>query len=333
METATEKVFSETPIDALVDLASMGGGLRLMSKETQELNAKFAKELLEDYDEWIAERNLRDKHVDSLKTAMERGSFIPYLCTIVTCRCREDGKNYRLNGQHTAWARFSADPEKMRSQRLPVNVLKWRAETLEDVRRLYATIDRNKPRVMSDVMMAYMYQSEEFSNVSRFMLRKLSQGYSLWRWERRDERAKIDGDARAFFMKNEHHHLCTQVLKIFDECPYKANENSHIYRSACVGAMFEIANRAGINRAKEFWKMVSDGVGFTSKFDPAFKLRHKLLTTSVGHISKHKSAMAHVSAEEMYRWCIYAFNAWVNGRELKQVRTSMDSARPKAVSK
>jgi hypothetical protein len=86
----------------IIDIKSLGTGLAMVHESNRALDAKLCAEILESSEKFVADRSLRQVHVENLLREMRRGMFIESLVTLILCEL--DGVTYRMNGQHTCWA-------------------------------------------------------------------------------------------------------------------------------------------------------------------------------------------------------------------------------------
>ena len=69
-------------------------------------------------------------------------------------------------------------------------------------------------------------------------------------------------------------------------------------------ATFEVAP----NKAVEFWNCVCDAIGYKSKQDARWQLRHYIDT----HTASKSDSKSFIADERWYRMCIVAWNRWRN---------------------
>src|SRR4051812_39039462 len=105
----------EMPTEQVLDISSMGEGLKLRDRRGYELTTDHAAEFL-DYPEFIVndekvDRNRSESHVVYLARAMLGGTFLWEQVNLVLCYLEGNSKPTRLNGNHTCWARLVADEE------------------------------------------------------------------------------------------------------------------------------------------------------------------------------------------------------------------------------
>jgi hypothetical protein len=294
-------------------------GAVLKSRKTVELTEEFATEFLE-IAEFVGDRALLDKEVIRLARLMEAGLFRSEIVQLVVCIWQ--GRKYRMNGQHTAWARLSAKVSK--ATRWPVQLFVYEAKTEQEMRELYSAMDRNRVRTPAQVTQSYLFGTQEFEGFSRGLLRGLSEGLALWKWPEESVRRLHSVDERSFLMLNEHHKLSKLVGGFLRGVSGKTGK--HLWRAATVGAMYATFDKAPQISA-EFWQTVHDGIGITAKGDPRLTLRNYLTNTRVQTTTKVPGIKS-ISAEEMYRGCIRAWNTFRDGGTVQEIRVDMTKPRP-----
>ena len=302
-----------------MEVASLGSGLKLTKRVTVEMDHEFCKWLLE-LTAFDPDRPLDENHVKHLNNAMKRGTFMPEQVMIITCSL--DGTEYRMNGQHTAWARWDMPHD----YRCPIQHLRYKAETENDMRRLYASIDRLKPRTTGNIIVSYLFGTPEWKGTSRAVLRKMAEGMSFWKWSGKHEQHLHDADDRAFLLMTDHYDLARKVAAFLEASAGK--DGRHVQRRPVVAAMFATFSKSA-NAATEFWSAVRDGVGFGDKHDPRLVLRNGLLSASIAVGAGAAAEKKSVSSEEMFRWSIQAWNAWRNEQPLKLLKAMLSADRPK----
>jgi hypothetical protein len=260
----------DMPPEEVCDVASMGEGLTLKNRKTVNLTADFAAEFL-DYPEFIVndqkvDRAKSDSHVIYLARAMQGGSFLWEQVNFVLCDLDGNTKPTRLNGNHTSWARLVADSEGFDPKiNCPIQLMRYKAETIEDMRRLYASLDRGRPRTHGVVIGSYLAGTEDFPDTSTKILRLLAQGLGVWLWPETSVRKLHGGDDRAYLLLKDHHKAALAVAAFLKGSGMR--EQMHLTRAPVVAAMFETFNKAP-QIALEFWKDVRDGLGIQDKDDP-----------------------------------------------------------------
>ena len=302
--------------EEVIQVSSLGEGLKLVAKTVVELTPSKAEEILTK-DVFGPDRALDEAHVNKLINAMKRGTFRPEQVQLITCTYK--GKEYRMNGQHTCWARYFLGEPKYRC---PVELLRYRAESEDDMRMLYASIDRAKPRTKSNIINSYLYESDAFPDYKKSVIKMLAEGLSLYLWDT-NKQTKHDGDEVAFLMKTEYLELSLKVGEFFK----KIQSERHLRRSPVYAAMFfTFSKNAGA--AAEFWEAVRTGVNLQAN-DPCLRLRNHLMSHAVNAGRGGGAYKSGVPAEEMLGWCIQAWNAHREGNELKVFRSAKERIKPK----
>jgi len=321
-EATSQKFTGVVPTD-VIDIGSLGEKLVLVKNTKVNFTHDLAQRILT-YQAVPWERELRNNHVSFLIREMMKDTFLAELATLATCACEEDGKEYRVNGQHTCWARLEITEEEYSAK--PISVLKYKATTIADLRRLYASFDRGTPRTRSNIIQAYLGDTEQFKGVTSTLVRALASAVSFWLWEKTKDRAEHGADDVAYLMQRDHADLINKVVLYMEEKPVFCNE-PWLRRSPVVAAVLETFSKAQ-KPSEEFWNSIKIGVGFETGDDPRLRLRNMLMN-SVINSSMNVSGKKRTDQESIYRWCITAWNAWRAGDKVKLIRTSNKRQRAK----
>lgn len=322
----TSKRYKLTPpTSALV--AAEPPAIRLVRSSKVEPTHAFAARLL-NLAEVPGDRPLRDSHVNALIGHMFAGRFRYEQVNLAVARCVENNVEYRVNGQHTCWAVLYT-PEEFGHEK--VNLLSYECDTLDDVRALYATIDRGAVRTKRNVIAALLTDTEQFKDTPVRLMGSLMSGLAQWLWESVHERAKRTGDDLVALARDKHADIVERVREYavqsgsFSASPF-------LDRSPVYAAMFDTFSVAP-QRAAEFWSSVRDGTNMPLTTDPRLVLRNALSKARLMLSASAKTRQAGgrtTGQEEMFRWCIITWNAWRRGEEVKLLRVNLASKRPKA---
>ena len=308
-------------VTEVYDVTSLGSGLDLKRSRKGEFTHKEALKLLENCTEFVGDRKLKQNHVDFLVRQMLRSTFHAEWVTVITCSI--NGTTYRMNGQHTAWARLEM-PEDWPCK---VDFMEYEAQSMDDMRTLYSSIDRASPRTRANVIESYIAGTEEFMDIKSSTLRVMPSGFTLWMWTTIHERKQYDGDDIAFLLRTDYYDLAMKVCAFLDSVGRR--DTDHVFRGPVVGAMFATFNKAP-QIAKDFWAPVADGTGIEKKNDPRLRLRNELMKAAVGVGVGAASSKKKVSQEFMLRLCLVAWNAYREDRELRVLRANEKGKRPTA---
>lgn len=335
MTAATLERFqiSQPVPDELYDISELGDGITAPKRRTENFTPAFAASFLDTYAEfWVndekIDRKLSDTHIQYLAREMMANNFRWEYVSLVLATV--EGRTYRLNGQHTAWAVLLADEWGLeKGVNRPIQVLRYECPTIQDARRLYASIDRGRPRGQALVVNSHLLGTEEFGGIKGHVIKLLAQGLGVWLWEKSHDRAAHGGDDRAYLLLKDHHKVAKEVGRFISES--KCSEFRHLKRAPAIAAMFATFQKAP-QISHEFWCLVRDGIGLTDKNDPRYLLR-EYLKNSVMNSNARRAAQSEASAvtqEEVYRACVHAWNAFRGQRRLKHLRVSLSEERPVA---
>jgi hypothetical protein len=309
------------PDEPIYDISSLGDGLRLKGRKTVEMSTDFAENFLEQYIEFAGERPFYESHVVYLARHMEARTFNWDLVALITCLW--EGREYRMNGRHTAWARMEANLPK--GTRTPVQWLRYEAKTEQDMRQLFATIDRGKGRNPGNVVVSYLAGRDEFPGYSKSLLKSMAEGLALWKWEESHIRQLHTGDERSYLLLTDHHKTALNVGQFVRESDPK--DFKHLKRMPVLAAMFATFDKAPAV-ARGFWATVRDGTGITDKGDSRHALRNYLMQTALAAKEHSSVDVRVVRQEEMYRACLMAWNAHRANKHLKTITAHKLDERP-----
>lgn len=204
--TTAKRFSGEAPEkEDVFDVMSLGKGLVLEYERKVDFNKNLANKFLL-LPNVSYERKLEDKHVEYLMTTMYRGTFRPELVRLTSCTCgkatgdQPPSTEFRMNGQHTCWAMVEMPEEYACPDK--VTVARYKAKTEEDMRSLYATLDRGRQRTRGDVIVSHLAGTPEFEGMPASIIKKLIEGYGLWKWPSQEERHRNDSDVVAYLMQS-----------------------------------------------------------------------------------------------------------------------------------
>lgn len=285
-------------------------GIKCTSSGKQHLTYKFAKEIME-MEVFEADRALDTNHVQRLIDAVRRGTYRPEQVQLMLCEL--NGKWYRMNGQHTCSARILWQDENP-NYSPAVGVIKYKAKTHDDMRQLYASIDRNKSRSSGNIIASHLYGSDYYPDFAKQVINRLKEGLLAYLHGFASASAeKRDPDRLAHLLKEDYYDLAFKVGTYMHENKLPR----HMTRSPVYAAMFATFNVAQ-GKSIEFWKSVDDGDMLASD-DPRKLLRDKLQTHGVNAGRQGTNSNGSVTGDEMYAWCIRAWNSWRAGESITRL--------------
>lgn len=290
---------------------------KIVSDKRVYLTKNRAEEVL-NLEVFPGERDVRENHVQMLYNEAIAGRFMWHHVIIGIAKCGEH--TYRVNGQHTCWMRYLL-PDEYDGYNCSVREIVYEVETLDQVRDLYSTFDRNAPRTTGHIARVLLMDSQATSGVAMGLINRVTAGFRLWKFE--TDWAIANNPAEVITM------IETQFAALFNTVAkfmYRfSNEINWIRRSSVLAAMFATFEKAP-QKAVEFWEPVCSGLGLNESTDPRYHLRKYLDATSHTTSTKGKTA---VSQEEAYRVCVQAWNRWRSGEKVSTLRSTEKRVNPK----
>jgi hypothetical protein len=260
------------------------------------------------------DRALSEKRMDLLKKIVQDDRF--RVCEWSSCFCEETGKEYRVNGKHTStvfsWLLENGSPEKI--QKLRVLVTKYKAHTLEGVARLYASFDtKAATRTSGDINRVYAQADPKLAGLSGRSINLAVTGIYYVQSQFAGNPGVSLPDARAMEMLSHPDYVL--FLDRLLTAKEKSSDVSLVSRGPVAAAVFSTFKKAPL-KASEFWLAVRDGSD-PSPTSTTRTLNKLLMKTAVAYgigalVGRTKPTM---TGREMYAKCVYAWNAWREGRE------------------
>lgn len=330
-KTPSHEFLLESFKEEVVPLTSFGENIKVISDNQVILNRELAESFLH-MSNFAAERAMSEPWAQVLLQQMCQNTFrFEQVCLISAVY---NGVEYRINGQHTVWAiwKWYMSEHSKGAKRPSVRWLRYRCATEADLRMLYATTDRGRPRSRSHQIQSFIFDSPEFKGLSKSSLSLVSQALSPW-LNGFSSSDVINTDRLVYMMKTKHYNLSKLVAGFLDESKSAGPKCKHITRSPSCAAMMATFS-VHQAEAEEFWKKVRDAANLEAN-DPALKLAHYLMQHGVnaGRGAAH-GGLNTVTGEEMYRTCICHWNAWRQskrtGRFPQLIKVFKDGDRPKA---
>ncbi len=310
------------PDEPLHEIIQLSDNLSMRHRKTVELDTAYAEQHLM-LPNFVGDRKVEENHVMFLARQMDGGTFRWEQVQLIVCVC--DGKTYAMNGRHTCWARTYADTKKIKEKyrnRTPVQLLTYDAKTDADMRQLYATIDRGKPRNRGNVVVSYLAGREEFPDYNSSLLRNIASGISFWLWEDAQRRKVHTADEVSYLMLTTHHKMAMSVGAFMRT--WNAKDHKHMMRQPVTAALCATFAKAP-QISLDFWKAVLDGINLSDKKDACYVLRNYLMTSQ---LSLAGANVRRITSEVMYRGCLQAWNSYRQGKPLVSFRPQTLDKRP-----
>lgn len=296
-------------------------GWVLQSAKVQKVTGKLAEEFSKL--ETIMERPLSERRLMVYERIIKANAFRP--CTWAKAWCEQTCQWYRVNGQHTStlFARIADTID----VDLFVTVEVYKAETLEDVSRLWSTFDdKLASRTTSDINHSFAQTVEELRDVPRRLVDACVSGISLHKaGSRGGEMARICGSPQERAEQViEHAEFVRWVADLLEK-----PETKHLSRAGVVAAMFATYSKAK-KMAAEFWQAVRDETGATPDC-PDRQLAKWLGQVVVWHLAELPGVKSRrADSREMYVRSIHAWNAFRRGEKLERLKYHKKSKVPSA---
>ena len=283
---------------------------KVLSDEIVTLNDEKAAAYIE-LPIFDRERDAKDVHVQRLYDEMVRGTFNPLLVILATAEF--EGVVYKINGQHTCWAKFDFPGYCPK-----VREIRFKVDTAEDLRQLYSTFDRNLVRDDKHITLIGLSGNVHLKDFNNTLLKFVVTAFKFWVFATSGERKRCSPQDIAALIESKHLQLFRTVCDFVSHHVDGKKEAMPMRRVPVVAAMFETFNKVS-TIAPQFWQPVCDGVGLDSKTDARWALRALL---SAVKLSANKGRA--MTEEDMYRHCIPAFNRWRKGESTLQLRPTKE---------
>lgn len=294
---------SETaPTEDVVEEERPPVGWELVSAKTVPVTRKLATEYA-DMEATLVERPFKQKKADRFRVLLENGEFRP--CGFAKAHCKEDGKDYRTNGQHCSkmYAEIGpADNDLYEGQF--VHVEEYVCDTLADVARLFGTFDsKEQARSGNDINHSFAQTIPKVRDLDPKLV-NLAVGALVYagapsnmgggKHHTAAERAEVLVENKSF------------VLWLKPLIGEKTEDTSPLRRVPVVAAMFKTW-QTGKDEAKVFWTAVRDESGE----------KPELPTRKLMKFLRGLAATGKLATEKVVPKTVYgkALEAWVMHKE------------------
>lgn len=256
------------------------------------------------------EREPKDRDIQAMYDKMVYGVFNESSCHIATVTVQ--GTEYRLNGSHTCWALLLMKA----GTQYRVRYTKYAVDDMQQAAILYGTFDTGKHRTEDHILTVGLVSRPVMEGIKTTVIKALKPGLLYWYLEASPTDIKrITTDQINSIIDNDVPKQWRSVSLFFQDLTIE--ERRHLSRTPAVGAMFATFDKDE-TAAVEFWSAIASGVGIPNKQDPRYRLRDKLLRT-VLHASPNNTK-EHITSEDMFKYCVHAWNHWRNGSEINSLR-------------
>lgn len=288
-------------------------GARLVSKQEIVLTQEKAAWYI-DLPVFEGERDVTEAHVQKLLDKMVSGTFNPQV--VIIANCIFDGKIWKINGQHTCWAKFFLPhytPTVMEHC--------YEASSLEEMQILYAQFDSNKPRSDSHLLRVYMAGIPEFQGIWSDTIKRLSTGLRIWYYQSVEDNRRATAENISALIREKYPELIRIVGLFWQSLPDK--QRDILRRAPCYAAMIATFEKDPV-AASQFWIPVTSGAELKIN-DPRLILRN-FLTSHVLDTKGITSSKKVINQNQMFWVCLTSWNKWRNGNTVTVLR--MPKERP-----
>lgn len=260
-----------------------------------------------DEQELIA-RPIRKHWVSYLAEQMRLGRFQP-TSIIATVKCND--RTYLVNGNHTLRAILESGV----ALRLPT--IEYATDDFGDVRELYAKFDRGLSRSTADALRAYGTMAmlgldsntdvAQLAAASRVIRQKFNHAIEF-------EKIMV-ADEDLIPVMEQYSGAYSRLKHLWGGGTKTAFEWSRALARKDVLAIVLVTGEHSA-RGDAFWELVSSGIGYTSKYDPALRTRDYL-----GQLRRKGPNYPFGDSTTLIRLKLaYLWNAYTDGREVVQLR-------------
>lgn len=254
------------------------------------------------------EREVADSSVQLLYDEMRKGTFNSLL--VILSSAVLSGVRYKINGQHTCWAVLAMPP----SFSLQVREIEYRTTNDEQLKLLYSTYDRLRARSDTHITKIFLAGTPLTEGLWMSEIPRLVSALGLWNLND-NQRRRVSPEQMITAIQRDHSEVFRRVA-LYRQNNFQAPP---VKRQPVIAAMFATFEKLP-TKAEEFWQPVLDGTHLSSKMDPRWQLRDLLNSTSIRGSQSTARAGRIMSAEDLYRTCLLAWNKW---RKDEPVRVSL----------
>jgi hypothetical protein len=256
------------------------------------------------------ERNVTDSWAQKLLDEMIRGNF--NWDQVVIASCWLDTTRYKINGQHTCWARIDRPVD----YNPTVREIVYRVEREDQLRHIYKTYDQGRGRSEQQVMKVTLMGLQLDSTIKIGVATKVAIGVRFLRFEDRQAYRRVRDDEMASIIAG--------ILPVFQAvCLFyqSIDHSSHaVMMRQPVAAAVVATFMKDVVDATAFWTDVAEGTNLI-KGEHRWLLHQYLQKTNLSPTAKTRTEVVQVArAEDMFRACISIWNKWRRGEKITVVR-------------
>ncbi len=289
--------------------------IKIASDDMVSLTLEKATEYI-DLPVFSGERVVTDSNVAKLRNAMVTRTF--NWSNVILASAWLNGVRYKLNGQHTCWARMF-----VKGHVPAVREVIYRCKTEQQLRLLYATFDAGLGRPIGHLLLIHLLANPLLAALRRDTLRSLGSATRPWLYEAHNPSRAVSVVELATIILDKHVDLFCEVDDFFSG--YTSDDARLVRRQPIYSALLETFH-ANTATGDDFWGPVVTGANLDYG-DARLTLRNYLMEHALG-TKRAGAARGVVGQEDMYRCAVWAWNCWREGRKITKLKTP--STRPKA---
>lgn len=276
---------------------------KLVGSSTTKLHAATAKEFAEMKGS-PTERDLNLPRVKHLRAKADQGLLTPFNWTTAIV----DGEKYRMNGQHSSHMLVEMAKEGVFPEDLIVHLDEYEVETMQDLALLFRQYDdRKSSRSPADVSGAYQGLQADLLEIDRKLAKLAVEGMVWYKKDIQEQPNLYSGDDRYKYFNEERNHPFIHFVG--SELSAKTPEMKRAQVVAAMFGTFELDHE----KATTFWEQVSRGGVEYEEDHPTSVLASWLLR------AYNKEFRTTPHADDFYNACVYAWNAWMAKRSIKEI--------------
>lgn len=234
------------------------------------LSEKLVKEM-ESLQKVPGERELKGKRLAFIEQLLCNGEF--NRCEWARCKCKEDKKNYRVNGQHTTHqlrAVLDGEIEAEFPDGVPVAVSWWECDALTDLADVFNQFDNHaSTRSVEDKLGIYLAQHKDMTGIDKKLVNNVLVGVA-WARDHIDSVADLFGDVdvssayeRGRLLNVEQVRLFIDMMHDYSGAPFR----EWLSRSGIIARLFDLfvsdAETASITVQQLFYEVGDEAKKFT----------------------------------------------------------------------
>lgn len=207
------------------------------------------------------DRPFKRWRVSLYKKRMKEGNF--RTTAWARCYCKEDGKWWRVNGQHTSIAVCELFEEGWVAN-FSVSLETYEADTSLDMRVLWNTFDtRDSGRDLSDINNSVASLDPRLAGVAKGVINTIVAGLSLSTWDQYyGQKATAEERAELLIEHADFAHWFVELT--MNNVPGKKQRKKKLEKASVVATMFDTWQKFP-QEATTFWEAVRDGNGPDAK--------------------------------------------------------------------